>query len=61
MKIAVDMVSEGIVDRETSVANIRASDINKLVLKQLKTRILSTQRLLIISTPYSNGLMNSGR
>ena len=36
VKIAVDMVSEGIVDRETSVANIRASDINKLVLKQFK-------------------------
>lgn len=36
VKIAVDMVNEGIVDRGTSVANIRAADINKLVLKQFR-------------------------
>ncbi len=34
VKIAVDMVDEGIVDIATSVANIRAADINKLVLSQ---------------------------
>ena len=34
VKIAVDMVEEGIVDRATSVANMRAEDVNKLVLSQ---------------------------
>ena len=34
VKIAVDMVDEGIVDRATSVANMRAEDVNKLVLSQ---------------------------
>ncbi len=37
VKIAVDMVSEGIVDRQTAVANIKASDLNKLVLKQFRS------------------------
>lgn len=32
VKIAVEMVEEGIIDRKTSVAGIKADDINKLVL-----------------------------
>lgn len=36
VRIAVEMVEEGIVDRKASVAGIRADDINKLVLASLK-------------------------
>ncbi len=36
VRIAVEMVEEGTVDRKTSVAGIRADDINKLVLASLK-------------------------
>lgn len=36
VKIAVDMVDEGLVDRQTAVANIRAQDVNKLVLSQFE-------------------------
>lgn len=36
VKIAVEMVNEKIIDRRTAVANIRASDINNLVLSSIR-------------------------
>lgn len=55
VKIAVEMVKEGMITRETAVANLRPADINDLVIFGIKKMKTSEKKPYIISTPYLNG------